>query len=184
MQFEDRLDSLIRYHTERLWPGCDWRLIKAQVAQESGFRPSAESACGAAGLLQVMPATDKAIDGKVDGFDVDGNLDNGIRYLKEQFDHFGEITDESERIAFALAAYNGGRGYVNAALKLARMSEDIDSPATPGRWQRWETARTFLAAEGCAINGKRPDYRQMWDYVARIQAGWAAYRQAAKQEAA
>jgi membrane-bound lytic murein transglycosylase MltF len=179
MQFEDRLDSLIRYHTERLWPTCDWRLIKAQVAQESRFRFNAKSNCGAFGLMQLMPATFAGILLPGDITSPDDNLTAGILYLKEQFDHLGEITDENERLCFALAAYNGGRGYVNAALRLARMSEDIDSPATPGRWQRWETARTFLAAEGCQVNGKRPDYKQMWGYVARIQTGWAGYRKEA-----
>ena len=178
MRFEDRLDSLIGYHVARLWPEADWRLIKAQVAQESGFRPKIVSASGAMGLLQLMPATDRDIDGDLDGFDIEGNLDNGIRYLRRQFERFPEITDKAERVRFALAAYNGGRAYVNRALELARQAEGLGDSRTPGRWQTWETARTYLAVEGCRVGGLRPDYRQMWDYVQRVTARWQAYREA------
>jgi len=179
VRFEDRLDSLIAYHAGRVWPAADWRLIKAQVAQESGFRPRATSSCGAKGLLQLMPATDLAIDGDLDGFDLEGNLDNAVRYLKEQFEHLREIADERERLSFALAAYNGGRAYVNRALELARKAEGVASAAQPGRWQRWETARTYLAVEGCAVAGKRPDYRQMWAYVEGVITRWAKFLEAA-----
>ena len=34
-----------------------WKLVKAQVWQESAFDPSAVSSCGAQGLLQLMPET-------------------------------------------------------------------------------------------------------------------------------
>jgi membrane-bound lytic murein transglycosylase MltF len=179
LRYEDRLDSLIAYHTERLWPRADWRLIKAQVAVESGFRPKVVSASAALGLLQLMPETDRDIDGDLDAFDIEGNLDNGIRYLRRQFEKFPEIPEEAERLRFALAAYNGGRGYVNAALRLARKAEGIQDAGSPGRWQTWESARTYLAVEGCEVGGRRPDYRQMWDYVERVMARWAGYRKEA-----
>lgn len=179
LRYEDRLDSLIAYHTERLWPGADWRLIKAQVAVESGFRPRAVSASGALGLLQLMPATFAELLPQGDPLDPDDNLSAGIRYLRQQFERFPEIPEEAERLRFALAAYNGGRGYVNTALRLARKAEGIPDAATPGRWQTWESARTYLAVEGCQLGGRRPDYRQMWDYVARVMARWAEYRKEA-----
>ena len=40
-----------------------WKLVKAQVWQESAFDPSAVSPCGAQGLLQLMPETDFMLDG-------------------------------------------------------------------------------------------------------------------------
>jgi hypothetical protein len=88
VHFEDRLDSLIAYHTARLWPEADWRLIKAQVSVESGLKPKVVSPSGAVGLLQLMPATDRDVDGDIDGFEIEGNLDNGIRYLRAQFERF------------------------------------------------------------------------------------------------
>ena len=180
MMFENRLDSLIDYHTARLWPEADWRLIKAQVGAESGFRFGARSPAGAGGLMQLLPATFAELLPQGDITDPDDNLDAGIRYLREQYEHFPEIPDAGERLKFALAAYNAGRGYINRALALARTSEGCerkeDGSWPPGRWQTWETAKTFLAVEGCRVNGKRPDYRQVWDYVERVMVRWAEYR--------
>ncbi len=48
------------------------------------------------------------------------NLRAGIAYLYRQYYRFPEIPDPVERVKFALASYNGGRGYINAALSLAR----------------------------------------------------------------
>jgi len=150
MLYEDRFDSLIGYHTERIFPACDWRLIKAQVGQESAFNPRAKSGCGAQGLLQLMPQTDLSIDNKIDGFDIEGNLDNGIRYLSEQYSKFTEVAEHNEKIKFALASYNGGRGYVNKAIELAYASEmKMPMPlghkgARPGQWQSWDFTKEML----------------------------------------
>jgi len=181
MKYEDRLDSLLQYWAEKVWPDTDWLLIKAQVAQESAFRPMAISASGAKGLLQLMPATDLEIDGEVDGFDVEGNLKDGITYLKTQYDHFKEIPDSLDRIRFALASYNCGRGYINVALELARRQQACDlrypnGKYPPGTWQTWETTRTFLAVDGCKVGGKQADYRQTWAYVEKIMTQWRGYR--------
>jgi len=171
VHFEDRLDSLIAYHTARLWPGADWRLIKAQALVESGLKPKVVSPSGAVGLLQLMPATDRDVDGDIDGFEIEGNLDNGIRYLRAQFERFAEIPEERERIRFALAAYNGGRGYLNRALELARQESPSNKDLS------WERIRTYLALQNCTVNGKRPDYRQMWDYVERVMSRYHAYQE-------
>ena len=87
-----------------------WRLIKAQVWQESCFDQQAVSSCGAKGLMQLMPETDFWLDQDYDAFDPDGNIENGVRYDRWLWDHFPEIPNPEERISFMLAAYNGGRG--------------------------------------------------------------------------
>lgn len=181
MKFEDRFDSLIQFHAERLFPECDWRLIKAQVAQESAFKPKAESPVGAKGLLQIMPLTDLEIDGDQDGFEIEGNLDNGIRYLRIQYTHFPEVPDHNEKIKFALASYNGGRGYVNKALALAyQVEHGVPMPqggkgAHPGKWQTWNFAKELLKYPQCAVNGKTPDWKQMTEYVERIWSRYGSY---------
>ncbi len=73
------------------------------VQQESGWNPSARSEKGAIGLAQLMPAT--ARDLGVDPNDVEENLDGGARYLREQYQAFGDWK-------LALAAYNAGPGAV------------------------------------------------------------------------
>jgi len=93
------------------------------------------------------------------------NLKAGIAYLKQQYDRFPEITDQQERLKFALASYNGGRGYINRALALARKE---DAP-----WQTWDGVKTYLAAADCTVGGKHPDHRQIITYVDRI---WADYQ--------
>jgi hypothetical protein len=175
---KDRWDSLIRYWVEKIWPDVDWRLIKAQAMVESNMDPKAVSPAGARGLLQLMPRTDLEIDGELDGTDVEGNLKDGITYLREQYLHFPEIPDEIERFWFALAAYNGGRGYVNKAIGLA-YEQEFGEPtphslerARRGRWQRWDFTEGFLKSDLCRINGKKPDHRQILDYVEKVSMMW------------
>jgi membrane-bound lytic murein transglycosylase MltF len=177
MHYHNRWDSLIRYWTSKLWPKQHWRLIKAQVLQESAMDPKAQSPAGAMGLLQLMPQTAREL-GCTDPLDPEQNLSAGITYLSEQYRRFPEIPDETERVWFALASYNGGRGYVNQAIALAYEAEHgVKIPAghiggRPGRWTTWDFTGPFLADERCQVNGRRPDHRQMLEYVERISATW------------
>jgi len=133
MLHADRWDSLIQY-----WAGAllvDWLLIKAVIAQESGFNPLAVSSCGAQGLMQLMPTT--AAEMKITNtFDPDSNLRGGISYLRDEQRHFPEITDNTERWKFALAAYNAGRGNINTAIQNAK-DHNLD-------WQKWEFISSML----------------------------------------
>ncbi len=155
-----------------------WKLVKAQVWQESAFNPFAVSPCGAQGLLQLMPETDFMLDGEIDGIkDPRGNLADGIRYDRWLLDRFPEIPDEEERLKFALASYNGGRGYVNKAIEISydcEFAKPIPTGhkgAKPGRWQTWCHTSAYLCSPYCFIKdpktGKtlRPKYREMLDYI-------------------
>ncbi len=110
-------DQLVKENAKKYQ--FDWRLITAQMFQESRFNPKSRSAAGARGLMQVLPRTAKEL-----GY---SNLEKpkqaiaaGIEYLNWTRDRFSDDLPMQEKIYFALAAYNAGFGHVKDAQKLAK----------------------------------------------------------------
>lgn len=91
---------------ERLILSVDPALIKAVVANESAFKSNATSPTGAAGPMQLEPATSREL-GVCAPYDPSQNIIGGIRYLKAKLD------DNHGNIPLSLAAYNAGQGAVN-----------------------------------------------------------------------
>ena len=76
-------------------------LLHAVIKTESAYNPSAVSAKGAGGLMQLMPETAREM-GVTDVYDPKANIQGGARYLKRLMTLF------DNDIALAVAAYNAG----------------------------------------------------------------------------
>lgn len=112
---------IIKKYSKRY--GFDWRLIAAQIVQESGFKIKARSRVGAHGLMQIMPGTAKEISRELDIEYImknpRENITAGIYHLKKQLRYFPEA-ESNERTKLALASYNCGVGRVFDAQEIAR----------------------------------------------------------------
>lgn len=98
------VDRLIFDAGER--EGVDPRFIHAVIWQESRYVMDAKSHAGAAGLMQLMPATAERF-GCEDRNDPAANIEAGTKYLKWLLKRF------SGNVELALAGYNAGEGSVD-----------------------------------------------------------------------
>jgi membrane-bound lytic murein transglycosylase F len=106
----------------------DWRLLTAQMYQESRFDPKARSYAGALGLMQMMPRTGAQF-GFRDVRPPEKNIAASIQFMEWLKHRFPDSLPLEERIYFTLAAYNAGHGHVHDARRLARqLGKD------PNRW--------------------------------------------------
>ncbi|WP_276391984.1 transglycosylase SLT domain-containing protein [Eudoraea chungangensis] len=115
-------DDIIKDNAERV--GMDWRLLAALVYQESRFKNDSNSNKGAAGLMQMMPATAEEL-GVKNRLDPAENIRAGTNYLQKIYTDFEDIPDSLQRLKFTLAAYNCGYYHLRDAQKLA-VSKNMD----------------------------------------------------------
>jgi soluble lytic murein transglycosylase-like protein len=83
----------------------DANLVRSIIKVESNFNPRAVSRKGAMGLMQLMPSTARELN-VTNPFDVDQNVEGGVRHFKGLLDNFNGDVSKS------LAAYNAGAGAV------------------------------------------------------------------------
>jgi membrane-bound lytic murein transglycosylase F len=132
-------DDIVKSLSEQY--GMDWRLIIAQMYQESKFNPEAKSFAGALGLMQVMPRTGRDL-GYSDLNQVENGIGAGIAYMDWLEDRFPGELDLQERLFFTLAAYNVGAGHVRDARRLtSQLGND------PNRWFGHVDAAMLLLAK-------------------------------------
>ena len=131
----DAYDALILATAERA--AIPPALLKAVCLAESRMNPRAVSPAGARGLMQLIPATARAL-GVRDPFDPAQSLEAGARYLATHLLEFGDVR-------LAVAAYNVGPQYVRehrqwpaeTRLFVERVSE----------WTRYFTERRPVGAD-------------------------------------
>ena len=108
--------------------GQDWRMVTAQMYQESRFDPTAVSWVGAQGLMQIMPDTGRQL-GFTNLQDPEVSIHAGTKYMFQLIDRFDFDLSMEARIRFALASYNVGYGHLLDARHLAR-----EKGWDPNRW--------------------------------------------------
>ena len=164
----DKYDLLFLIQSEKL--GIDWRLFKAMAAVESSFDEQARSKCGALGLMQVMPSTAKDC-----GIAIPMLLYNPLINVAIGTTYFVDATkaididlrDRNEQWKAALAAYNGGAGYVNVAIRLFELNNKT-APRT------WIDVAEYLTSDACKVRNKRPNHKQIINYVGKV---WMTYQE-------
>jgi membrane-bound lytic murein transglycosylase MltF len=89
--------------------GFDWLMLAAQGYQESGLDQGARSAAGAIGVMQVLPATGKAMN-VGDIRQLEPNIHAGVKYMRHLIDEYldGNDIDPLNRTLLAIASYNAG----------------------------------------------------------------------------
>lgn len=105
----------------------DWRLIAAQIYQESHFNPKARSHAGAYGLMQLTRSTARSL-GVKNILNSKQNIHAGVKHLANLYDYFDKAKG-SDRLFIALAAYNIGQGHIRDAGNLAKKM-NLD----PNKW--------------------------------------------------
>jgi soluble lytic murein transglycosylase-like protein len=127
-----------------------WLFLKL-IEVESGWDVNAVSPAGAIGLTQVIPDragvdvmqhlyNNRSVPDREALFDPHLNIAFGAKYLHLlYYRHFGDVEDESLRIALTLAAYNWGIGNVRRHLMADSLDEFTSKLHTyaPGETQRY-----------------------------------------------
>lgn len=167
-------DDLVQQYAEQF--GFDWRLIIAQMYQESRFNPQAQSTAGAVGLMQLLPSTADDV-GITELYDPESSIHAGVSYLNYLHQRFDEELAFEDRIWLSLAAYNSGFQRVKQARRrTAEMGLDAD------RWfDNVEKAMLELAKETSCRCGEPVAYvreirARYHNYVRLTQAAQYASR--------
>lgn len=145
----------------------------AQIHQESRWRADATSAVGAQGMAQFMPTTARWIGG-IDNQLAAGDVHNPVWALRALVvydkwlnDRINAV-DDCNRMAFTLAAFNGGLGWVYRDQALAS-SKGLDQLV----W--WSQTETVNAGRNAANWQENRHYPQVIIYSHQpLYAGWGA----------
>jgi membrane-bound lytic murein transglycosylase F len=100
--------------------GIDWRILAAQSYQESHWNPKAKSPTGVRGMMMLTLPTARQM-GIEDRLDPAQSIEGGAKYIARQIKLTSKhVKGKIERIRFALASYNVGRGHIFDAITLGK----------------------------------------------------------------
>ena len=134
----------------------DWELLVAMGYQESHLDANAVSPTGVRGLMMLTNSTAKAM-GVADRVDPIQSIGGGARYLEQMKSDFADVP-KSDRIWFALAAYNMGPNAIKG-IQQQLAARGIDD-------KRWANIYAYLA-KNQASNSR---YGQAMHYVSNIRS--------------
>jgi membrane-bound lytic murein transglycosylase F len=155
-----KYDDMVKTALDSSKLGWDWRLLMAQMYQESKFKPKAKSWAGAQGLMQIMPATaGQYVDGNV--YDPQDNIEGAVAFLVWLEDYWKDkITDPQQRRLFVLASYNTGHGHVEDARRLTeKYGDDKNKWEDVSKWllrKAWEKYYTDDVVKYGYARGEEP----------------------------
>jgi len=158
-----RYDDIFRKYSKR-WFGAnfDWRFFKAQGMAESELNPTARSAVGARGIMQLMPSTFQAIATKRAEFrsidDPEWNIAAGIMHDRWLWTVWQKRIPDDERHRFMFGSYNAGEGPILRACLAARSARLSDA-----EWR---------SIEQVAPKVDRWRYRETLGYVKKIDGNY------------
>ena len=173
-------DDLIRKAADTI--GWDWRLLAAQVYQESKFDADAQSWAGAVGLMQLLPSTGEMY-GVTNMNSPSQSLKAGATYISWLDGIWTKyVPDPEERRKFILASYNAGQGHVLDARRLAR--KHGKDP------ERWDDVAQFLLLKSQPEYYNDPVVKSGYcrgsepvNYVREVLQRYDRYRQLVREEA-
>jgi membrane-bound lytic murein transglycosylase F len=166
----------------------DWRLVMAVMRHESRFSADAISHRGAFGLMQIMPATQAELAGKLGVSETESPSNNiiaGIFHLQQLYRAIGG-TDEENHIRLTLAAYNSG---LNRVLDAQDVAEYLGY--NPQNWQavksvlplltrRYQNLHKNIWSSGKPRAGYFSDWNQTQLYVESVMSYYSQYQIALK----
>jgi len=126
MKIPAAYDDLIFDAARQYLPEIDWKLLKAQLYQESWLRPNVDSPAGAQGIAQFMPRTWAEVrdamkmPAAASPYDPGHAIPAAAFYMRRMRRGWGKPEIAREDLhRFALASYNAGIGNITKAWRLA-----------------------------------------------------------------
>lgn len=116
-RFRNMVDLFKRYGEKY---GFDYLMLTAQGFQESGLEQKTRSRAGAIGVMQVMPATGRAMQ-VGDIHKLEPNIHAGVKYMNHLADVYfnDDKLDPINRTLLCFAAYNAGPTRIASLRRLA-----------------------------------------------------------------